>query len=1269
MRRFVACAVLMILAVTTNAQRGKPRKYPSLLWEITGPGLSKPSYLFGTMHVSNKLAFHLADSFYIGIRKADIVALETNPESWQEDMNDYASEQQPGDEFSRNVRPSHYLRSSTLRFFRYDKKLTASLASSPATINNLLYRSYGEADDFQEDTYLDMYIYQCGKRWGKKITGVESYARSMQLMAEAYRDAERDPLRRYNAGSDIDEYYSSARLQDAYRSGNLDWLDSIHKVNSFSAAFDEKFMYLRNDIQAASIDSILKTGQSLFVGVGAAHLPGHRGVIEWLRAKGYRLRPVKMGARDSQHKSQVEKIRVPVTFRTHTAPDGVYKVDVPGKFYRFDDENLTTSQEQYADMANGSYYTVSRIMTNAWMWGHSRERVGQVIDSLLYENIPGKIIKRSPLLKNGYKGFDITNRTRRGDLQRYNIFVTPFEIIIFKMSGNGEYINGAEAQRFFSSIQLKDYLPAGTAGGWKNFTPPGGGFSVSLPHLPFTGNDGSWIYDAEDRQNNTNYRVIRTDIHNYTFAEEDSFDLGLMNESFGASDFIDRQLTRHQTLHQGYAALDASFRDKQGKNYFTRFIIQGPHYYTLIAHGANDSPEIQRFFQSFRIESFQYGNTIARTDTSMKFTVSSPVFPKSKKIRAETASRSPLLPSDDNAAEFNDHFKNMLVKHDTTGEIVHVTMLKIPKYLQLPDSTNLSFGGELIDTLSRVIYRSEKRQPDSTLILELRHSDSLSSRLVWTKIFLKENRMYQLTTLTDTLTKPSAFIQNFFETFQPIPTSSGVNPFTGKSKEFFQDFTSSDSVTRKTARVGLMMLKLDSADLPELKKAIAYYNWSHAQYMEVKKQLIGKLAQIRTRAAVDYARELFFAAGDTMELQVSILNAMTRMKTAYAYSVFARLLVTETPVLESSNLSYDADYPMPYGSSDMDFMEPLTGDFMSDLGDSLQLTRTIIKDILPLINIDEYEQSIKYLLYEMLDSNMVKGQDYEPYYSRFLIEARQLARKHAAAQKQAQIDRATKLLENKPEDEYGGYSNQSKNSAQNSELAMLTRLLLPFWEKDTSVPRLARQLLATDDRGLQLTMLELMIRNRKPYPDTLLNYFAANEEHSYQLYQSLRDMNREDLFLAKYKNQLHLAKSELRATSEKTDSIVFLQRMEATIGKRTGYVYFFKQKGKRESNWKIATAGIFPKDTSLIDFPDEIRFRQPLLSRYLYTGPYGSDYGSSANRLKPDQPLQPQLDRILKRLVYKSRRSAANFYNDYEREENYEEEQDESGMLLRGPRY
>ena len=89
MKRILILFIAIFPYLLHAQPRLKDKKYPSLLWEITGNGLKKPSYLFGTMHVSSKLAFHLADSFYLGIRNADVVALETNPESWQEDMSKY----------------------------------------------------------------------------------------------------------------------------------------------------------------------------------------------------------------------------------------------------------------------------------------------------------------------------------------------------------------------------------------------------------------------------------------------------------------------------------------------------------------------------------------------------------------------------------------------------------------------------------------------------------------------------------------------------------------------------------------------------------------------------------------------------------------------------------------------------------------------------------------------------------------------------------------------------------------------------------------------------------------------------------------------------------------------------------------------------------------------------------------------------------------------------------------------------------------------------
>jgi len=164
------------------------------LWEISGNGMKKPSYLIGTMHVSNKLAFHLPDSFYLAIRSAQVVALETNPETWQDDMNKYdlttgGGLNLFGGSYGNYLAiPSDYLNINTLRFSKYDAKIEKALYTNPSTINSLLYRSFGsEGSDFEEDTYLDMYIFQCGKKWAKKVTGVENYGEGLDtwLMAQS----------------------------------------------------------------------------------------------------------------------------------------------------------------------------------------------------------------------------------------------------------------------------------------------------------------------------------------------------------------------------------------------------------------------------------------------------------------------------------------------------------------------------------------------------------------------------------------------------------------------------------------------------------------------------------------------------------------------------------------------------------------------------------------------------------------------------------------------------------------------------------------------------------------------------------------------------------------------------------------------------------------------------------------------------------------------------------------------------------------------------
>ena len=1241
-----ACVCFFLLSPAfAQTTKIKAEKYPSLLWEITGNGLRKPSYLFGTMHVSNKMVFHLSDSFYLGIRQAQVVALETNPGTWQEDFSRYdldgeGMRYRPGRSYSENFNtgPQDFLTINSLKLSPYEKALEAALYSNPAMLNNFLYRSNADnAGDFEEDTYLDLHIFQAGRKLGKKICGVEDFHGSMQLVKEAYADAAKEKKKK--GGYDYDNDLSYNRLEEAYRTGNLDLLDTINKVNSQSAAFDEKFLYKRNDIQAASIDSILKTGVTLFAGVGAAHLPGQRGVIEILRRLGYSLRPIKMAERDSHHKENLERIRVPVQFSRQSADDGLYSVLVPGKLYSFGKSYGGLDMKQFADMTNGSYYIVTRVVTNAAIQGQTESQVQRKLDSVLYESIPGKILLKKGIVKNGYRGYDITNRTRRGDLQRYQIFITPFEVLLFKMSGTGDYVKlGTEAEQFFSSIQLKEYKTE-----WKTWSPSYGGFEVDLPHQPVQFKGENTVFAALDAANRTAFSVVRTDIYNHDFLEEDSFDLTLMEESFAASENIARNLSKSWTKVSGYPALNARYRYKDSATAVVRFIIQGPHYYTLIATAPEENRWMNKFFTSFAIKPFAYGEATLQTDTLLRFTVQSPVaLEKQDKLSLygeEMYLDENSENGDDNLVE-NGTFRSRVVKNDSTGEKIHVAFFKHSPYFfsngTMPETDSAAFKKEW--TVRKLQRDTAKNgMVVSTYVL----GNAKSSRLLKGRSFLKDGMGYTIESASDTLSKESDFIKTFFQTFTPLDSLQDTDINKKKTDLFFARFFSTDTLQRRKAVKNIGSVEMDSADFSPLQQAIALLSWKEKAYLPVKKNLIGKLAGMPTKEAADYLKHLYYKAGDTAELQYAVLETLLSQRTAYAYQTFAAILQDDPPVLDVT--VHDRDYTTPvfrnlsWRKSGPAVQLTQNGYFFDNLRDSLLLTAGIFKSLLPLIAVDDYEQPVMALLRTLVDSALIAPADYEAYLPKFMLEAKQGLKKQLIREKAKAIEKAKKDEEEKE----SNYPYERSNPDDgNQKLSIYATLLLPFWDKNPQVEQIILQLLHSRDTRLRYNTALLLLRNNRPVPDSVIHAFAAMDEFRYELYTDLTTLGKEALFPTLYKTQPELARSRIvnLQTYGRPDTLVYLQKLPLQDAGHEGMVYFFKYKEKKDDNtWKIATAGLFPKDSTQLQF-DTVKDNQSWDE---------DDFTRlTGTKLRTDITLEEQLEKIQRRLLYSRRKSAAQFYEE-----------------------
>jgi uncharacterized protein YbaP (TraB family) len=1266
--KLIITLLLFVMSVfTANSQPTKKseKKYQGLLWEITGKGLARPSYLFGTMHVSNKLAFHLSDSFYYAIKSADVVALETNPANWQDDYSKSSVFTNSGSNMQDAMYnmfdlPNDYLRKHSFALKKYDNAIKLALATEPALINGLLYRTYNGGADFEEDTYLDLYIFQTGSRLGKRMAGVENFEESEKLVVEAYKDAAKEKRSKdYDSDYDYNDYIKSPyTLEDAYRRGDLDLLDSLELKQFRSKAFLEKFLYKRNEIQAKHIDSIIKTKASLFVGVGSAHLPGKRGVIEMLRSMGYTLRAVKMGQRDGQQKDIIDKVRVPVTFNAITADDGMYTVEMPGnKFYSFS-KLAELNTKQYADMGNGAYYVVSRVKTNGLLQGEDENAVYKKIDSLLYENIPGKILKKQSILKNGYRGFDVTNRTRRGDVQRYNIIVTPFEILVFKISGIGDYVTeGGEANRFFSSINIT--IPQQDS--WVNFMPATGGFKIAMPHKPVLLKDGisdRLEYTAFDKKENCTYSLFKANIHNYGFIEEDSFDLNLMEESYASGNVIDKLVWRQPGKWQGYPTLECKYKHKDGSNSMVRYLLQGPNYFAQVAHYATETKNVKQYFDSFRIVPFIYPQVQLRTDTAMKFTVKSPLYPDAKKENDFMETMQEMMRGygdyADVYAETMPKVKFKNIGSDTLGERIFVAYMRFPKNGTTKDSVEL-FDSKAFAMGESGLQSFKYIKNDSGVTISgmryrtVQVTDTGSSRTMIAKTFYKSGHFFSVITLTDTLTPQSSLLQNFISTFTPADTLTGESPFKKNNAQFFADFASKDSATHAKALKQLKGIEFDSTDLPKLKKIIDTLSWKTKDYLELKRDFIIKLSNIKDSTLPDYARQLYVAAKDTADLQNTILRTLLSMRTQKSFTAFKDLIISEPPVVTNGN-GYDYSTSVTaaagslarlYNRKNVDY-NGYNGDWYQ-LHDTLQLARTVFPDILQLINLDDYKGNVMELLTKMVDSGYVDAKMYEQYFTKFYTEAKQELKRERASESQKAIAKAEKA--NKADDEVAAYAS-ADNDQDNGNLLLQSYavLLMPYWDKNPGVATYFNDLMKLDNKRIRFNTMLLLLRNKKTVSDSLLNVFAAENEYRVSLYKQLKKLKMLDRLQEKYTTQQALTTSALYNANyySRYDTLALLDKLPVTYKDKKGWVYFFKAKiNKEEKKWRIVSFGMQPENIK--EFDDE---NDDFSSAY-----GGYSYGrDDADKLDETKPVKEQLQKLLKIMLYKKHLSASRFYDEVDDE-------------------
>ncbi len=283
---FLWVGLLTGLTFISFAGKKSEPSYQGLLWKISGNDLDTVSYLYGTMHTTDERAFRFTDEVLPAFERCQAFAMELN----MSDVN-------PGKLVNRlTMDSSHTLKGllgedydQVARFFKDSLGQNIALYKK---LQPLFLTSLVSQRDLGADSAvpLDLYFYDLAQEQEKKIIGLERVEEQVDAFRSIPYEEQADMLVKTikEAGQ---EDTAMQQLLNAYMKGDLDALLSLTKKNKATEGHTRIFLTERNQRMVERLEEHLR-GQSVFVAVGAAHLPGKKGMIGLLRKKGFTVEPM-----------------------------------------------------------------------------------------------------------------------------------------------------------------------------------------------------------------------------------------------------------------------------------------------------------------------------------------------------------------------------------------------------------------------------------------------------------------------------------------------------------------------------------------------------------------------------------------------------------------------------------------------------------------------------------------------------------------------------------------------------------------------------------------------------------------------------------------------------------------------------------------------------------------------------------------------------------------------------------------------------------------
>lgn len=294
MKKFLGLLLLISFALSAHAQ---------LLWKVSGNGLKKPSYIFGTYHLSPLSIKDSIAAMPQAINETsqvygEVVMSDMMTPAFMQNMQQQMM--MPKDTTLQSLfTPEQYelIGKVIKENMMVDIAMLAQL--KPAAIIQqltvLLYMKHTPGYNPQEQ--LDAYFQQQAQQSGKKVGGLETAQSQINILFNS-QSLQRQATLLHCTASDLDKAVEQAqRLIKSYQAQDIDEMLRLMEERDGNSCDPlpgemEALLDYRNIAWAGQIPTIMTEAPTLFV-VGAGHLPGTNGVLNLLKQQGYTVEAMK----------------------------------------------------------------------------------------------------------------------------------------------------------------------------------------------------------------------------------------------------------------------------------------------------------------------------------------------------------------------------------------------------------------------------------------------------------------------------------------------------------------------------------------------------------------------------------------------------------------------------------------------------------------------------------------------------------------------------------------------------------------------------------------------------------------------------------------------------------------------------------------------------------------------------------------------------------------------------------------------------------------